>query len=355
MGSSSGRGARAGGARPRATDVAARARVSVATVSLVINGKSAGRVSERTRIRVEKAVAELGYFADPTARSLATGRRNCVALVAPDVGNPFISQVASGVRAGLGADYRLLLEVPRGEPDGPDLDQLVAFGVDGILLDYTGARAPAVDLGCPVILLDEPAGPPHLSSISFDTGPGACELVDRLVGLGHRHVAYLDSAREGSTFDVRRRQVLNRLGRTEGTTVTRVRADLGADAARALVAGSLSTWSAAGVTAVIAASDVLAYGALAALAAAGVAVPSGMSVGSFDDLPFSGIVSPALTTVRLSAFDLGRTSARLLRDLLDEDAPAPRHESLSTSLQVRASLGPARGGAACQEEVKRIT
>lgn len=189
-----------------------------------------------------------------------------------------------------------------------------------------------------MVLLDEPAGPPELSSVSFDTRTGARELVDQLVGLGHRHIVYLDSAREGNTFDARRRQVINRLRRTRGTTVTRARADLGVDAARTVVSESLPAWSNAGVTAIIAASDVLAYGALTALAAAGVTVPSRMSLGSFDDLPFSGIASPALTTVRMSAFDLGHTSARILRDLLAEESPAPRHESLGTSLRHRASL-----------------
>lgn len=333
---------RAGGARAKATDVAARAGVSVATVSLVINGKAAGRVSERTRLRVEKAVAELGYFADPSARSLVTGRRQCVALVAPDVGNPFISQVASGVLAALGTDYRLLLAVSGPEADGPDLDQLVAFGVDGILLDYTGFRAPAVDIGCPVVLLDEPTGPPGLSSVSFDTRTGARELVDAVVDCGHRRIVYLDSAREGNTFDVRRRQVTNRLRRTTGVSVTRARADLGVDAARSVVSDALPGWLDAGVTAIVAASDVLAYGALTALAAAGVAVPSRISVASFDDLPFSEIVSPALTTVRMPAFELGHTSARILRDLLAEESPAPRHESLRTSLRHRGSLAALR-------------
>ena len=101
------------GQRPRvkATDVAASAQVSVATVSLVANGKAAGRVSESTVRRVQQAIEELGYIVNQAARSLATGRRQCVALVAQDMTNPFISAIAAGVAEALGTQTQLLLAV----------------------------------------------------------------------------------------------------------------------------------------------------------------------------------------------------------------------------------------------------
>ncbi|GLY68100.1 LacI family transcriptional regulator [Amycolatopsis taiwanensis] len=322
--------------------MAAAAGVSIATVSLVINGKAAGRVSPATQARVEKAIADLGYVVDSAARSLVTGRRQCVALVAPDVGNPFFSQVAAGVATALGTEYRLLLAVSGAEHDQPDLDQLVAFGVDGILLEFPGAEPPSGQIGCPVVLLDEPSGPPELSRVYFDTRAATREMVDQLVELGHRNIVYLDASREGKTFETRRRQVANRLRRTPGTALTRVRSDIKVDDASTLVAESLPDWRRAGVTAIISATDVLGYGALSALGAAGVSVPKQMSLVSFDDLPFSKLTSPALTTVRLSAYDLGYASARILREQLAEESPAPRQESLPAMLINRSSVGPAR-------------
>src|SRR5882757_5991649 len=97
--------------RAKAVDVAARAGVSIATVSLVANGKAAGRVSERTSRRVLRAIEDLGYVVNSAARSLATGRRQCVALVASDMTNPFISTIAAGVSEALGAQTQLLLAV----------------------------------------------------------------------------------------------------------------------------------------------------------------------------------------------------------------------------------------------------
>lgn len=328
--------------RPKATDVAARAGVSVATVSMVINDKAGGRVSSRTAQRVRDAIAELGYIVDPAARSLVTGQRHCIALVAPDVANPFFSQVASGVSSALGSSYRLLLAASGPERDAPDLEQLVAFGVDGILLDFPGMLGKADGLDCPVVLLDEPSGPAELSRVYFDTKASVHQLVDRLVGNGHRRIVYLDATRPGKTFDSRRRQVLGRLRSTAGASLTRVRADLDLDAARALVVDSWADWSAQGVTAIIAATDVLAYGTLSALRELGVEVPAQVSVASFDDLPFSEITSPALSTVRLPAFDLGYESARLLLEQLAQHDPVPRSQALETTLVERASIGPAR-------------
>lgn len=330
------------GRRPTASDVAAEAGVSIASVSLVINGKADGRVATRTQERVWRAINKLGYVVDSAARSLVTGRRQCIALVAPDLGNPFFTQVAAGVAKALGGEYRLLLAVSGPEREEPDLAQLVGFGVDGILLEFPGTRVDTRQIGCPVVLLDEPVAPPELSRVHFDTAPGAHELVDRIVELGHRRVVYLDATREGQTFATRRAQVCARLAATPGTEVIEARAHITVDAARALVAEEWPRWRAAGVTAIVAAADLLAYGALSAFTGLGVAVPGEVSIGSFDDLPFSEITSPPLSTVRLSAFDLGYTSAGILRELIADAGGRPRVRALGTSLVERASLGRAR-------------
>src|ERR1700690_1540834 len=121
--------------RVKATDVAARARVSVATVSLVANDKAAGRVSESTVRRVRQAIDELGYIVNQAARSLATGRRQCVALVAQDMTNPFISAIAAGAGEALGTQTQLFLALSGSGRQEPDLRHLLGADVDGVLLD----------------------------------------------------------------------------------------------------------------------------------------------------------------------------------------------------------------------------
>ena len=97
--------------RVTAAMVAARAGVSTATVSLVANGKTQGRVSEDNISRVREAIAELGYVVDSIGSSLAKGVSSIVILVAPDISNPFFAKVIAGVRESLGAEYQLLLSV----------------------------------------------------------------------------------------------------------------------------------------------------------------------------------------------------------------------------------------------------
>ena len=104
---------RPSGRAPRVTAamVAQRAGVSTATVSLVANGKTRGRVSEDNISRVREAISELGYVVDGIGSSLAKGVSSIVILVAPDISNPFFAKVIAGVRESLGADYQLLLSV----------------------------------------------------------------------------------------------------------------------------------------------------------------------------------------------------------------------------------------------------
>ena len=127
--------------RTTAAMVAARAGVSTATVSLVANGKTAGRVSEDNIARVREAIAELGYVVDGVGSSLAKGVSSIVILVAPDISNPFFAKVIAGVRESLGADYQLLLSVTdAGEfPQADDVRKLMALRPAGLLVDAPNA------------------------------------------------------------------------------------------------------------------------------------------------------------------------------------------------------------------------
>ncbi len=328
-------------ARPKAVDVAARAGVSIATVSLVANGKAGGRVSASTQKRVLEAIDELGYVVHSAARSLATGRRQCVALVARDMTNPFISTIAAGVADALGSQVQLLLAVTGSGAQPPDLEQVLNFGVDGILLDFPMklGRTPP----CPVVLLDDSKTLAGISSnVHFDLQQGARELANHLTGLAHRTIVYLDSPREASTFTDRRRYLSSQLKRHDrAVQLVRASSDIEVEDARDVVTRSWPDWQRRGVTAIVGASDVQAYGALAALAGLGVAVPAAVSVASFDNLPFAAITSPPLTSINLSAYDLGYEAATLLLDILERGERATRTSLLPTTLVVRGSTGPA--------------
>jgi len=316
----------------KATDVAARAGVSIATVSLVVNGKGAGRVSADTRSRVEQAVRELGYVVNPAARSLVTGTHGRIALLTDDLANPFIAAIASGVGAALGRDTALLLATGgRADPAA-----LVSVGVDGMLVHRDDPAGPATGGGpVPVVVLDEPGVAAGPTGVHFDVTRGATALGAHLASLGHRRVAYLDSARSRTSF-TRRREVFTT---AFGGAVSVVRCDLDLVPARELTADALQGWRRAGITAVVAATDVQAYGVLAAFSHAGVAVPHDFSVASFDDNALSSITAPPLTTVAMDAVELGRRAVALLLEEVRGAAPAGRTVTLPSSLVIRSSTG----------------
>ena len=128
--------------RVTAAMVAARAGVSPATVSLVANGKTAGRVSAQIVDRVEEAIHELNYVVDRVASSLSRGSSSYVILVAPDIANPYFGKVITGVKEALGSSYQLLLSVSDvGKvPQAVDVRTLFAFRPAGLLVDAPNAE-----------------------------------------------------------------------------------------------------------------------------------------------------------------------------------------------------------------------
>lgn len=332
-------------AKVKAVDVAAAAGVSTATVSLVVNGKADGRVAAATVDRVRQVIAELGYTVNASARSLVTGRRHCIGLVASDVTNPFISTVAAGVADALGDEHQLVLAVTSADREGPDLDRILAFGVDGLLLDLPlAAEVYARDPNCPVVVLDDAPSRSVASAVSFDVADAARELAAHLLALGHRDIAYLDAIRPLATFRSRRSAFTGRLRRSNrGGALVTARSAIDVDAARSAVRDRWPGWAARGVTALVTAADVQAYGALAAFADLGIDVPGDVSLASFDGLPYASITRPALTTVTLPAFDLGREGARLLAALIAGESAAAAVE-LPARLDVRGSTAPVRAG-----------
>ncbi|WP_258368956.1 LacI family DNA-binding transcriptional regulator [Curtobacterium sp. MCBD17_030] len=322
--------------RVTAAMVAERAGTSIATVSLVVNGKDRGRVSTPIADRVRDAVEQLGYVVDHAASSLARGSGDLVVLIAPDLSNPFFAEVIRGVRDTVGDRFQLVLSVTeRGaQPVDADVRRFERLRPAGILVDAP-AESASMSASVPVVLLDAPGGP---GAVNYDLTAGVEALVAHLAAAGHRRVAYLDGTSHATTFAVRR-TLFEQATATAGITTSPVaaQADLTIDAAATVVEQVVDAWLADGVTAVVAAADTLAYGVLRVAAERGIAVPATLAVAGFDDLPSSSVTAPSLTSVALPGAELGRAAAlRLLAALDCVDAPDP---ALPTRLVPRASTG----------------
>ncbi|WP_260852774.1 LacI family DNA-binding transcriptional regulator [Curtobacterium pusillum] len=324
------------GRRVTAAMVAERAGTSIATVSLVVNGKERGRVSEPIATRVRDAVDALGYVVDHAASSLARGSGDLVVLIAPDLSNPFFAEVIRGVRDTVGDRFQLVLSVTeRGaQPVAADVRRFERLRPAGILVDAPAAGE-AMTATVPVVLLDAPGGE---EAVNYDLSPGVHELVAHLHERGHRRVGYLDGTSRAATFGVRR-ELFEQECAAVGIAVSEVtaRADLTVDAAASATEHVLEAWQDDDVTAVVAAADTLAYGVLRVAGRLGIAVPGELAVAGFDDLPSSSVTAPALTSVALPGADLGRAAA--LRLLATLDGTAPEVAVLPARLVRRASTG----------------
>lgn len=316
------KGSRTAYQRVTAAMVAERAGVSAATVSLVVNGKTEGRVSADNIERVQRAISELGYTVDRLASSLSKGSSNFVILVAPDVANPFFSSVVAGVRETLGPDYQLLLSVTdAGEvPQAGDVRKLFSFRPAGLLVDAP-SRGFLQELSGhgPLVVMDAPGVEGLAPAVNIDVVAGAEHLALHLAERGHRKVAYLDSVTGTFTFELRC-EAFRAKARQIGVTVVDTPAaasTIDVAAAALEFRSAWSAWQEEGVTAVVCATDTHAYGVLQEARIQGLRVPRDLAVAGFDNLPFSAMSAPALTSVELSGGELGRAAASLLRSVID--------------------------------------
>jgi LacI family transcriptional regulator len=320
--------------RPTLVDVAALAQCSPSAVSLVVSGKSRGRISPEVATRVESAVAELGYRPHRAARSLATGRSGTIAVVVPDAANPYYAALMSGLAAELTAEQSITLAVVgREEPLAATISRAVDGDPDGLVV-CSPANSAALR-GAPLseftVVLDAPGVRSSAAHVDVDVAAAGRLASTHLRAHGHRRIGWLGPDRRSATF-LRRRDAAAESGRLDIADVSAIDPDAAAERFRVV----WPQWSARGVTAVICADDLLAYGVLLAAAELGITVPHDLALIGMGNLWNSQITSPALTSVDLHAFQLGQAAARALARW-QTSGTKPARRQLPVELVVRAS------------------
>ncbi|MGW4756240.1 LacI family DNA-binding transcriptional regulator [Streptomyces chartreusis] len=330
--------------RPRLEDVAARVGVSTASVSLVLRGVPGP--SERTRQRVLKAAADLGYQVDRTASTLAS-RRSRLLGVMIDVHSPFHAELVEHLHTEAEeVGYDLVLSTQtRTRDEHTAVETLLAFRSEALIL--LGPTAPAdtlvsLDRKAPVIVVGRRIADGELDVVRSADDEGVGLLVDHMVGLGHRAIAHIDGGKGVISTDRRRgyRTAMRRHGLDAHIRV--LRGDnteaAGERAARQLLdSGDLPT-------AVVAYNDQCAIGVLAALQRAGVAVPGEVSVAGYDDDTLSRLSCFNLTTVSQGAREQARYAVAAAVERLDQDRAEPREVVLTPELVVRGTIAEPRDG-----------
>jgi LacI family transcriptional regulator len=329
---------------PRITiaDVARHAGVSKTTVSHALSGKRP--VSAATRARVEEAIQELGYRPDGMARSLRTRTSHMVALIIPDITNPYYPVLARGLEDGLGeATYRsLICNTDRhSEREVEFLEDVCDRGVDGIVLDsftLTGERlvellphaVPLVRIGTTVI--DDPG----FDTVHADDERGAFDATIHLIRRPSRRVAMIQGPPGAGGR------------RNEGYVRALVSAGLPVDP-ELVVPGQWTRHGGAVAMrrllalpdppqAVFCANDLMAFGVLDAAREAGLDVPGDLAVAGFDDIEAAAMIHPSLTTVSNPAYETGLLAGVLLKErMLGVNTDEPRTVTLPCRLIHRAT------------------
>jgi LacI family transcriptional regulator len=331
---------------PTIRDVAKRAGVAPTTVSRVIN--NSGYVSKETRQRVESAIAELGYVPNTLARSLRFKKTNTLALVVPDITNPFWTTVARGVEdAASDRDFNVILcNTDESEAEQEKyLTVLLQKQIDGILLAPARSTAEPVELiqrqGVPVVVLDRRVPCALVDMVRCDSELGAYRLVRHLLTLGHRRIAILTGPQGVSTAEDRVVGYQKALGEMD----LDANSDLVYCGEFTQASGYEMTQQALTATprptALFAANNFIAMGSLKALRDAGLQVPEDMTLVSFDDLPPAFNIDPFLTVTAQPAYEMGHQATELLLARLSGLVPTQAQEVvLPTETFVRRSSGP---------------
>lgn len=324
-----------GSRRVTIKEVAAQAGVSVATISRVLNGK--GPVREATVQRVMEICQAMRFTPHGIAQSLSLRRTHTIGLLLPDLHGEFFSEVIRGIDAqARRTGYHLLVSGFHS-----DRQEMIAVfrairgRVDGLIVMSPDREASSLcshlPAGFPLVLLNSnSSAAPH--AITIDNYGGAHAMVCHLRSLGHRRIGFINGPDENADADERLRGY-----RDAVDAVIEFRGDFtegaGFDAGRQLLSMPGEP------TALFAANDAMAIGALAAFREAGARVPDDIALAGFDDIPIARYVTPPLTTVRVDLAELGRRAFDMLVHGMTSDEIEQHHEVLPTTLVIRESCG----------------
>jgi LacI family transcriptional regulator len=324
------------------TDVAREARVSVASVSRVVNGHT--NVTPETRERILEVVARLRYVPHTAARSLITKRTHVIGVLLPDLYGGFFSELIRGIDAGARAHH---LQVLLSSSHGDAAEMAAAIRamrgrVEGLLilapqLDATGLGE--LDTATPTVFMNSRVEGGASSSLAIDCYHGAREMVRHLVACGHRTIAHIAGPADNFDAHERERGYLDELAASLPDAHPNViRGDF--TEASGYAAGRSLGVERRRPAAVFAANDGMALGCLAAFDELGLAVPADIALAGFDDIPLAAFVRPALTTMRVRIAELGRGAVSRLADAIAHPQAAHAVTTLfRPDLVVRDSCG----------------
>ncbi|MCC8024271.1 MAG: LacI family transcriptional regulator [Clostridium sp.] len=326
-------------------DVAREAGVSLGTVSNVLNGK--GSVKSQNREKVYEAMKKLGFHYNMTASALRTKTTKNIGLIIPSIANPFYPELARGVEDEArkeGFTVFLCNSDREEEKERKYIDALLSKGVDGLILlkpKSSHEELRKLNESRPLVVEDwDYREDQELLTVSTDGYMAVIQGMNLLAGYGHRRIAFISGLMESPSGHGKMKAYMNSL---EARNI-RFRPEY-------LVYGDYTWNSGYSVTkellrletlptAILAANDMMAMGAMKAIQAKGYRIPEEISVMGIDDIEMGKLCTPALTTILQPKYEVGVSAFCLLKQALDgENIPADkRHITLNTRTVERESV-----------------
>ncbi len=309
---------------PRIRDVARASGFSVATASRALNPATASVVSVKTREVIEATAAALGYQPNDAARSLRTSRSMIIGVVIPDITNPLFPRVVRGIDDKLrSSNYYSLLANSDSDPVRAEdaTRRLLQRGVDGLII----ATASLEDRGptllerddIPLVLLNRRTKDARLPSVTAAGLRGTTDALSWLLDQGHRDITVLAAPQHTSTGRERLKEVEQAAKKKLGRRLPAVTAEAVSEEAGYRATAAALQSQKTPPTAIIAANDLLALGAIRALQDHGLRCPQDVSVVGFNDMPFSDRMNPPLSTIGFDHYTMGTEAARLVLELVN--------------------------------------
>ncbi|MEH6727594.1 MAG: LacI family DNA-binding transcriptional regulator [Hyphomicrobiales bacterium] len=328
---------------PTLDDVARLAGVSTATVSRCLNLPA--QVRDSTKLRVEAAIADLGYTPHFGGMALASNRTNTVGAIIPTMESAIFARGLQFLQEELSlSGITLLVATSQYDPEkeAQQIRALLGRGVDGLVLigqerpeetyDFLKARR------VPFVLMWTSAPNSPYCNVGFDNHQAAYDMAKHVIGNGHRHIAMIGGITKGNDRARERINGVSDAMKQHGLTLqppylveAKYTIEQGKTAARQLLRLDPPP------TAIICGNDVQAAGALKAVREVGLIVPDDVSVVGFDDIDLAEAVEPGLTTVHVPHRRMGREAARLIIKMARDRAPV-QNISIDTKIVERSSL-----------------
>lgn len=324
-------------------DVARESGVNTSTVSRALNNEYG--VNPSTRDLVMAVANRLNYRPNRVARGLVTGRSHTLALIVSDIRNPFFADVARGAADAARVDHCDLVLCNSDLDPVRQMDyvkSLLEKRVDGILMNSVAAlsleeQKQLADFGVPIVLLNRTSASRAFSTVSADNEAGGALAAQHLLDLGHRHIAHITGPRQHGNLSDRTRGFVETLAAAaEAVTPVVLHGAFHFEGGRELTTKLLDQHPE--VTAIFAGNDVMAFGAVRASLDRGLRIPEDLSLIGFDNIEFSSIIHPPLTTIHQPKYEMGQAAVEILLRLAGDKARrTPESRILGVELIERQS------------------